>query len=292
MQNHISKLNRERVETFSASFRSVTLSLLAVLMLASGVARAQAQQGGAASKKEAKGETVIPISPMNTRTRSRRAAAKAAGVDAKTTENRKNADAAPVSADVESLETESVDAAAVSKSPASGVRNVNAHAPVPDENGAEQVAALRANVEEAMTEEARGRAQKSLVDYLIEHQRNGEATAELRLMMREERLDPIGFYNIGNALANLGDAPTAVDAYRKAIEQRHGFYSRAYNNLGVVLMRLERFDEAFAALNTALQQENFLYPAASRNLERLAELRARQADVAAPPPSNKSQAKP
>lgn len=287
MQNHISKLNRERVETFSALRRRIAPSLLAVLMLASGAASAGAQQGSEASKKGTKGETVIPISPMNTRTRSRRAAAKAAGVDAKTAENRKKADAATASADVETFETESVDAAASSKPAVFGVQNVKAHAPVPDENVTEQIAALRAGVEEAATEEARVRAERALVDYLIEHQRDSEAVAELRLMMSEERLDPIGFYNIGNALANLGDAPTAVDAYRKAIEQRHGFYSRAYNNLGVVLMRLERWDEACDALHTALQQENSLYPAASRNLERLVALRGQSA-LPAPP----EQAKP
>jgi tetratricopeptide (TPR) repeat protein len=292
MQNHISKLNRQRIEIFSACYRSVALALLAMLMLASGVARVQAQQSGAASKKGTNGETVIPISPMNTRTRSRRATSKAAGVDAKTAENRKKVDAATVSADAESLEAESVDAASASKGSAFGVENVIARAPLTDENGAEQIAALRAGVEEAATGEARVRAERALVDYLIEHRRDREAIAELRLMMRAERLDPVGFYNIGNALARLGDNPTAVDAYRKAIEQRHGNYSRALNNLGVVLMRLGRWDEANEALNDALKEENFHYPEARRNLTRLAELRGRDDAVALPVMQNQNQPQP
>ena len=54
--------------------------------------------------------------------------------------------------------------------------------------------------------------------------------------------NPIGFYNLGNAYAHRGDNEAAIAAYRKAIEQRHGHYSRALNNLGVVLLRLDRWD--------------------------------------------------
>ncbi len=81
--------------------------------------------------------------------------------------------------------------------------------------------------------------------------------------------DPIGFYNLGNAYARLGNTEAAIAAYRKAIEQRHGHYSRALNNLGVVLLRVGRWDEAQEALTSALQLENFRYAEASYNLGRV-----------------------
>lgn len=143
--------------------------------------------------------------------------------------------------------------------------------------GGDRLTALRAQIEEARTNDERMRLQRTLVDYLIALNRQTEAINELRAMAREERLDPIGFYNIGNALARLGDTDTAIDAYRKAIKQHHGNYSRALNNLGVVLLRQGRWDEAQEALTSALQQENFHYAEASYNLGRLYSLRGEAA---------------
>jgi tetratricopeptide (TPR) repeat protein len=82
-------------------------------------------------------------------------------------------------------------------------------------------------------------------------------------------VDPIGFYNLGNAYARRGDNEAAIAAYRKAIEQRHGHYSRALNNLGVVLLRVGRWDEAQEALLSALRLESFRYAEASYNLGRV-----------------------
>jgi tetratricopeptide (TPR) repeat protein len=82
-------------------------------------------------------------------------------------------------------------------------------------------------------------------------------------------VDPVGFYNLGNACARRGDNEAAIAAYRKAIEQRNGHYSRALNNLGVVLLRVGRWDEAQEALQSALQLENFRYAEASYNLGRV-----------------------
>ena len=93
-------------------------------------------------------------------------------------------------------------------------------------------------------------------------------------------LDPIGFYNLGNALACLGHNEAAIAAYRKAITQRKGFYSRALNNLGVVLLRTGRWDEAQESLLSALRLENFHYPEASYNLGRVYAARG-QNDLAA-----------
>jgi tetratricopeptide (TPR) repeat protein len=81
--------------------------------------------------------------------------------------------------------------------------------------------------------------------------------------------DPQGLYNTGNALARLGDSDEAINAYRKAIDQRKGKYSRALNNLGVVLLREGRWPEAYEAFLSALKLENFHYAEASYNLGRL-----------------------
>lgn len=134
---------------------------------------------------------------------------------------------------------------------------------------ADRTALLRAQIQDAVDDKERARLRRSLVDQLVSLDRKQEAVAELRSMMREERFDPIGFYNTGNALARLGDAETAIDAYRKAISQRHGNYARALNNLGVLLLREGRWDEAQDALTNALRQENFRYAEASYNLGRL-----------------------
>lgn len=92
--------------------------------------------------------------------------------------------------------------------------------------------------------------------------------------------DPVGFYNLGNALARLGHNEAAIAAYRKAIAQRKGFYSRALNNLGVVLLRTGRWDEAQEVLLTALRLDNFHYAEASYNLGRVYAARG-QNDLAA-----------
>ncbi|MDT7604874.1 MAG: hypothetical protein QOF61_2871 [Acidobacteriota bacterium] len=130
----------------------------------------------------------------------------------------------------------------------------------------------RAEISEA-SPESRARLQRALVERLVELNQKDEALSELRLMIHEDRYDPAFFYNTGNALARLGDANAAADAYRKAVSQRKGNYSRALNNLGVVLTRQGRWDEAYDALVAALTQENFTYAEASYNLGRLYLLR-------------------
>ncbi|MDQ3472888.1 MAG: tetratricopeptide repeat protein, partial [Acidobacteriota bacterium] len=96
-----------------------------------------------------------------------------------------------------------------------------------------------------------------------------EALAELHSLAAENRFDPQGFYNIGNAFARLDATNAAISAYRKAIEQRKGNYSRASNNLGVILLRQGFWDQAYEAFLGALRTENFHYAEASYNLGRL-----------------------
>jgi tetratricopeptide (TPR) repeat protein len=141
---------------------------------------------------------------------------------------------------------------------------VNSAQPTADDKGADRLSVLRAQIEDAKTDDERARLQRTLVDYLVALNKRGEAIDELRAWSRAERLDPIGFYNLGNALARLGDTDTAIEAYRKAIKQRHGNYTRALNNLGVVLLRQGRWDEAQEALLSALRLENFRYGVARR----------------------------
>ena len=102
----------------------------------------------------------------------------------------------------------------------------------------------------------------------------------LNAIANSNAFDPVGFYNLGNALARLGHNEAAIAAYRKAITQRKGFYSRALNNLGVVLLRTWRWDEAHEALLSALRLDNFHYAEASYNLGRVYAARG-QNDLAA-----------
>lgn len=136
-----------------------------------------------------------------------------------------------------------------------------------------EVSRLREEIKDAKPGSERAQKQHALVDRLVALNRKQDALAELRTEMFEDRFDPAFFYNVGNALARLGDASAATDAYRKAISQRHGNYARALNNLGVILIRQGRWDEAQEALSAALTQENNTYAEASYNLGRLYMLR-------------------
>lgn len=138
---------------------------------------------------------------------------------------------------------------------------------------------LRAEIKETKSGAERTRLQRALVERLVELKREPEALDALRLMIHEDRYDPPFFFNTGNALARLGDASAAEDAYRKAIQQRRGNYARALNNLGVILIRQGHWDEAQETFAAALMQENYAYAEASYNLGRLHLLRG-EADLA------------
>ena len=132
---------------------------------------------------------------------------------------------------------------------------------------------LRARLATASVGAERARLQHALVERLTESGARAEAVELLRSMLAEERFDPPFFYNVGNALARLGESDAAVEAYRKAVAQRHGNYSRAQHNLGVVLTRLGRWEEAEESLTAALRQESYTYAGASYSLGRLHALR-------------------
>jgi tetratricopeptide (TPR) repeat protein len=169
----------------------------------------------------------------------------------------------------------SVDAsssASPASSPASPSKS-SASSTLPAAASSDDVEELKAQIASASNPSERGRLRQTLAARLADAGRKAEAVELLRSMLAEERFDPPFFYNTGNALARLGESNAAVDAYRKAISQRHGNYSRAQNNLGVVLMRLGRWDESEEALTNALKLENYNYAEASYSLGRLHALR-------------------
>jgi tetratricopeptide (TPR) repeat protein len=131
------------------------------------------------------------------------------------------------------------------------------------------IMALRDQIDAAPTPQDQIRLRLKLAEELASSGKKVEAVTELHSLTGLDVFDPQGFYNAGNALARLGDTDEAVNAYRKAIEQRKGKYSRALNNLGVVLLRVGRWDEAREAFLSALRVESFRYAEASYNLGRL-----------------------
>ncbi|HEY0100404.1 MAG TPA: tetratricopeptide repeat protein, partial [Pyrinomonadaceae bacterium] len=171
-------------------------------------------------------------------------------------------------------------AAPVEKSPAATASASKSEAAASHSKGADgELERLRAEIKDTKAGAERTRLQRALVERLVELKREPEALDALRLMIHEDRYDPPFFFNTGNALARLGDASAAEDAYRKAILQRRGNYSRALNNLGVILIRQGHWDEAQETFAAALLQENHAYPEASYNLGRLYLLRG-EADLA------------
>ena len=140
--------------------------------------------------------------------------------------------------------------------------------PAEPEVPADPIADLRHKIESA-TDVEKLRLQLKLADQLVTAGRQPEALAELVKASSTDIFDPTSFYNIGNSFAGLGATDAAINSYRKAIEQRKGNYSRAYNNMGVILLRSGRWDEAHQAFLAALKLESFRYAEASYNLGRL-----------------------
>ena len=128
---------------------------------------------------------------------------------------------------------------------------------------------LRDQIAAAAVVQDRNRLQLKLAEELSKTGHKTEALSELSSILNANAVDPIGYYNLGNAFARLGETESAITAYRRAIEQRNGGYSRAHNNLGVLMLREGRWDEAYDSFLSALKLENFRYAEASYNLGRV-----------------------
>ena len=137
------------------------------------------------------------------------------------------------------------------------------------DNKPDEVTLLRERIAGAQEPSERNRLQLELAELLSANGHKTEAIAELNKIASSHSIDPIGFYNLGNSFARLGEPDSAIAAYRTAIEQRKGRYSRAYNNLGVLLLRAGKWDEAQEAFLSALKIESFHYAEASYNLGRV-----------------------
>lgn len=131
------------------------------------------------------------------------------------------------------------------------------------------IQSLRDQIAAASVAPDRNRLQLKLAEELSKTGHKTEALSELSAILKANDVDPIGYYNLGNAYARLGETESAITAYRRAIEQRNGSYSRAHNNLGVLMLREGRWDEAYDAFIAALKLENFRYAEASYNLGRV-----------------------
>ena len=131
------------------------------------------------------------------------------------------------------------------------------------------VVRLREQIASTTETPERNSLQLQLAELLQSTGHKPEAIVELNKIASSNSFDPVGFYNLGNAFARLGESESAIAAYRVAIEQRKGLYSRAYNNLGVLLLRAGKWDEAQEALLSALKIESFRYAEASYNLGRV-----------------------
>ncbi|HYY59605.1 MAG TPA: tetratricopeptide repeat protein, partial [Pyrinomonadaceae bacterium] len=259
MRDQISLRGRAWVNIQSTLSFARRASSIVIYGLTFCVAAAHGQAGaGVAPTSGAREQKTAPV---NSRTRARRVSA-AANESGNPSERRGGG--SPTASD-------SASAADTQEEPVQpSSAEAEEPAPTPDRTQkGDRLSALRAQISEATDKSERARLQRTLADYLVALNRKSEAIQELRAMAVDERVDPVGFYNIGNALARLGDTDGAIEAYRKAIDQRHGNYARALNNLGVVLMRGKRWTEALEALSKALRQENFRYGEASYNLGRL-----------------------
>jgi len=159
---------------------------------------------------------------------------------------------------------------APSPSPTASPTKTPEHAVEKDvDNTVDPVVALREQIDAAPSASEGNRLRLKLADLLLNSGKQTEALAELNGIANSGSFDPVGFYNLGNFYARLGESEAAISAYKTAIEQRKGYYSRAYNNLGVMLLRAGRWDEAHDALLSALKIESFHYAEASYNLGRV-----------------------
>ena len=243
------------MKAFSKQTLKVFLALSSILLLITVATRAQ-NQAAPTTRGQDPNASARPAASPKAKPRTRRTAAQS-----KTTPT-----PLPVLAPTPVIEKTPV--ASPSPVPASQAPTPSPAAEAVSEAGGEETPTIP-KAEITPTPEARLREQLKVVEQMVAQGLKQEALAELHALAAENRFDPQGFYNIANAFARLDATDAAISAYRKAIDQRKGNYSRASNNLGVVLMRQGFLDQAYEAFLAALRTESFRYPEASYNLGRL-----------------------
>ena len=115
------------------------------------------------------------------------------------------------------------------------------------------VVALRNQIEAAPNAAERNRVRLKLADLLHSTGYKTEALAELNAIANCRFIRSDWLLQSRQRVCPSRRFEAAMTSYRTAIEQRKGNYSRAYNNLGVLLLRAGRWDEAHEALLSALK---------------------------------------
>jgi len=107
------------------------------------------------------------------------------------------------------------------------------------------------------------RAHENLAIALGAEGRDREAILELRLALRLAPNDPVGENNLGQALARTGALEEAVQLFAQAVQglRRPHEQAQAYFNLGNALGQLGRFPDALAAYTHATELQPDFAPA-------------------------------
>jgi predicted O-linked N-acetylglucosamine transferase (SPINDLY family) len=98
----------------------------------------------------------------------------------------------------------------------------------------------------------------------------GALEKSVHLLQRATRANPAAypyFYNLGNVLFKLDRLDEALASYHKALKLKPD-YAQAYNNLGLALVRMAKLDEAKASFKKAIASlPNFADPYSNLALE-------------------------
>jgi Tfp pilus assembly protein PilF len=100
------------------------------------------------------------------------------------------------------------------------------------------------------------------MSYLLKGEYKGSAEAFLKALKIEPENTKI-YNNLGIALCRLGKYDTALEAFTKA-----GDKASAYNNLGCFYLKEKKYEEAIAAFENAIEAKPSYYVKAHENLKR------------------------
>ena len=91
--------------------------------------------------------------------------------------------------------------------------------------------------------------------YLLKLENYPKAVYHFKESLAIDKTFPEASNNLGNAYANMGKFPEAIESYKKAISNpQYKNAAMALHNLGMVYYRLSRYDEALDAFKEALKR--------------------------------------